>query len=114
MGIQYPTPQAKLVVTPGAEGLQSLRHAPATADSAPDEWRVGRILADTPFPFPWAQLVLTLLLFYALTVPFLVVAFVRAPWLGILINFMCVQASAGAYFWISLAVIGIVVSFVCA
>ena len=52
------------------------------------------MLADTPFPFPWAQLVLTLLLAYTLTVPFLIVAYCNAPWLGLVLDFMCVQARA--------------------
>jgi len=38
---------------------------------------VCRILADTPFPFPWAQLLTLFLVAYAVSLPFLVVAFVK-------------------------------------
>lgn len=51
-----------------------------------------RVLADTPFPFPWAQMVLILLILYALLVPLLVVAFVNRTWVGLVINFISVQS----------------------
>lgn len=51
-----------------------------------------RAIADTPFPFPWAQMVLIMLMLYALTVPLMVVAFVDSTWMGCLINFFCVQS----------------------
>lgn len=51
-----------------------------------------RILADTPFPFPWAQMVLIMLIFYALTVPLVVVAFINSTWVGLVINFLSVQS----------------------
>lgn len=53
---------------------------------------VCRAIADTPFPFPWAQMVLIMLLMYAMTVPLVVVGFVDSIWLGCLVNFFCVQS----------------------
>lgn len=40
---------------------------------------------------------LTLLLAYAVTVPFLMVAYINAPWIGIILDFMCVQACAPSF-----------------
>ena len=51
-----------------------------------------RVLADTPFPFPWAQIVLIMLILYALIVPLIVVAFVNRMWIGLVINFLSVQS----------------------
>ena len=51
-----------------------------------------RAIADTPFPFPWAQMVLVMLLMYAISVPLVVVAFVDSMWMGIVVNFFCVQS----------------------
>ena len=51
-----------------------------------------RAIADTPFPFPWAQMVLIMLIMYAISVPLVVVAFVDSTWLGIVVNFFCVQS----------------------
>ena len=45
---------------------------------------------DTPFPFPWAQLVLILLLVFSATCPLLIVAWVDSIWLGVLLNFFAV------------------------
>ena len=43
-------------------------------------------------PFPWAQTVLVMLIFYALTVPLVVVAFINSTWMGLVINFLSVQS----------------------
>lgn len=51
-----------------------------------------RAIADTPFPFPWAQMVLVMLILYAVSVPLVVVAFVDSTWMGIVVNFICVQS----------------------
>ncbi|KAK9864551.1 hypothetical protein WJX84_008203 [Apatococcus fuscideae] len=51
-----------------------------------------RKLADTPFPFPWAQMVLVLLIIFAGTLPLMVVAFIDKLWLAIIIDFFSVQA----------------------
>ncbi|KAK9805550.1 hypothetical protein WJX72_004682 [[Myrmecia] bisecta] len=51
-----------------------------------------RKLADTPFPFPWAQMILLFLLMFALTVPVLIIGFVHRLWLALLLDFICVQA----------------------
>lgn len=51
-----------------------------------------RAIADTPFPFPWAQMVLIMLMVYAMTVPLVVVGFVDSIWLGLFVNFFCVQS----------------------
>ncbi|KAL0045047.1 hypothetical protein WJX82_006316 [Trebouxia sp. C0006] len=51
-----------------------------------------RAIADTPFPFPWAQMVLVMLIMYAISVPLVVVAFVDSTWMGIVVNFFCVQS----------------------
>lgn len=51
-----------------------------------------RAISDTPFPFPWAQMVLVMLLLYAITAPLVVVAFVDSMWMGIVVNFICIQS----------------------
>ncbi|KAK9827509.1 hypothetical protein WJX74_006552 [Apatococcus lobatus] len=51
-----------------------------------------RKLSDTPFPFPWAQMVLVLLIIFAGTLPLMVVAFIDKLWLAITIDFFSVQA----------------------
>lgn len=53
---------------------------------------VCRAIADTPFPFPWAQSVLILLILYAISVPLIVVAFINSTWQGLVVNFLCVQS----------------------
>ncbi|KAK9789401.1 hypothetical protein WJX73_006004 [Symbiochloris irregularis] len=50
-----------------------------------------RTLVDTPFPFPWAQLVLMLLLIFSITCPLLIVGFVNTLWLAIILDFIIVQ-----------------------
>ena len=37
-----------------------------------------RKVADTPFPFPWAQMVVVLLVIYTITVPLLIIAYVNS------------------------------------
>ena len=59
---------------------------------AADAVCIGRKLADTPFPFPWAQMVLVLLLIFAGTLPLMVVAFIDKLWLAVIIDFFSVQA----------------------
>lgn len=49
-----------------------------------------RKLADTPFPFPWAQFILVLLVFHTVTVPLLITAYIRVAWLAILLSGMSV------------------------
>lgn len=49
-----------------------------------------RILADTPFPFPWAQLLTLFLVCYAASLPFLVVAFVSDVWTAAALTFVAV------------------------
>ncbi|KAL3134602.1 hypothetical protein ABBQ38_006433 [Trebouxia sp. C0009 RCD-2024] len=51
-----------------------------------------RAIADTPFPFPWAQVVLIMLILYALTTPLVVVAFINSTWTGLAVNFLSVQS----------------------
>ena len=53
---------------------------------------MSRKLADTPFPFPWAQMVLVLLIIFAGTLPLMVVAFIDKLWLAVIIDFFSVQA----------------------
>ena len=43
------------------------------------------------FPFPWAQLVLLLLITFSFTCPLLIVAWVEPLWLGTVLDFICVQ-----------------------
>ena len=50
----------------------------------------GRILADTPFPFPWAQLLTLFLVSYAISLPFMLVSFVRDVWTAGLLTFLAV------------------------
>ena len=50
-----------------------------------------RVLVDTPFPFPWAQLVLMLLLVFSVTCPLLVVCWVDTLWLSVILDFIAVQ-----------------------
>lgn len=50
-----------------------------------------RTLVDTPFPFPWSQLVLMLLLVFSLTCPLLIVSWIEPLWLGVVLDFFCVQ-----------------------
>jgi predicted membrane chloride channel (bestrophin family) len=52
--------------------------------------RCGRILADTPFPFPWAQLLTLFLVSYAISLPFMLVSFVRDVWTAGLLTFLAV------------------------
>ena len=49
-----------------------------------------RILADTPFPFPWAQLLTLFLVSYAISLPFMLVSFVREVWTAGLLTFLAV------------------------
>ncbi len=42
-----------------------------------------RKIADTPFPFPWSQFTLVLLLVHNFTVPILYVAYIPARWLAV-------------------------------
>lgn len=53
-----------------------------------------RVLADIPFPFPWAQVMLILLILYALIVPLImiIVTFVNCVWIGLIVNFLSVQS----------------------
>eukprot|EP01024_Parvocaulis_polyphysoides_P005185 TRINITY_DN11299_c0_g1_i2.p1 TRINITY_DN11299_c0_g1~~TRINITY_DN11299_c0_g1_i2.p1 ORF type:complete len:218 (+),score=-1.61 TRINITY_DN11299_c0_g1_i2:84-656(+) len=50
-----------------------------------------RKLNDTPFPFPWAQAVLALLLMFALVVPIVITAFVKSTWLACTLTFLSVS-----------------------
>jgi hypothetical protein len=49
-------------------------------------------VADTPFPFPWSQVILLLLLLHTLTVPPIMVAYVAAPWLAVALSVISVVA----------------------
>lgn len=49
-------------------------------------------LAFTQFPFPWAQVVYMFLFLLAVTLPFIVVQFVREPWMAVMANFLVVTA----------------------
>eukprot|EP00210_Caulerpa_lentillifera_P008077 g7712.t1 len=49
-----------------------------------------RKIADTPFPFPWAQFVAACLLSYALTVPIVISSFVTAPLLAVVLDVISV------------------------
>lgn len=50
--------------------------------------RPRRKLADTPFPFPWAQTIIVFLLIYTLTVPIMVAAYISNAWLATLLSFI--------------------------
>ncbi len=49
-----------------------------------------RKLADTPFPFPWSQFTLVLLIFHTFTAPLLFVAYVPSKWLAVLLSVVTV------------------------
>lgn len=49
-----------------------------------------RKISETPFPFPWAQLVAVCLLVYALTLPFVISAYVSAPLLAVVLDMISV------------------------
>ncbi len=61
-------------------------------DATSQAFEQARKIADTPFPFPWSQFILLLLLVHTLTVPVLVVAYVAAPWLAIVLSTITVVA----------------------
>lgn len=46
-----------------------------------------RALAETPFPFPWAQLMAVLLLIYSVSLPVLMVTWTDEIWLALVLNF---------------------------
>ena len=48
-----------------------------------------RYLIDTPFPFPWAQLMIILLLAFQFTVPFVIAATVQSLSMGIILSVVC-------------------------
>lgn len=50
-----------------------------------------RKIADTPFPFPWAQFVAVCLMIYALTVPIVISSFVTAPLLAVVLDVISVM-----------------------
>jgi len=47
-----------------------------------------RALVDTPFPFPWAQVMVVLLLIYSCTVPLLMCTWTGTLWLALLLSFL--------------------------
>jgi predicted membrane chloride channel (bestrophin family) len=51
-----------------------------------------RKLAETPFAFPWAQLMVLLLVIYSITLPLLMVGWLEAVWLALLLNFFTILA----------------------
>jgi predicted membrane chloride channel (bestrophin family) len=54
-----------------------------------------RALVDTPFPFPWAQAMVLFLVVFSLTLPLLMVSWLRTVWLACLMDFVTVFC-----FWI--------------
>jgi predicted membrane chloride channel (bestrophin family) len=50
-----------------------------------------RKLVDTPFPFPWAQAVMIVLIIFTVVSPFLVAAFAKSVPLAIAMNFISVH-----------------------
>lgn len=54
-----------------------------------------RALVDTPFPFPWAQAMVLFLVLFSLTLPLLMVAWLRSVWIAVLMDFVTVFC-----FWI--------------
>ncbi|KAL4435251.1 hypothetical protein ABPG77_001933 [Micractinium sp. CCAP 211/92] len=49
-----------------------------------------RKLVESPFPFPWAQMVAMLLLLYSVTLPAMMVGWLQDIWLVLVMNFMSV------------------------
>ncbi|GMH35646.1 hypothetical protein BSKO_03514 [Bryopsis sp. KO-2023] len=47
-----------------------------------------RKLADTPFPFPYAQLVIALLIMFLVMLPFLFAGFILSDWLSVMLAFI--------------------------
>jgi len=54
-----------------------------------------RALVDTPFPFPWAQAMVLFLVIFSLTLPLLMVAWMKTVWIAVLFDFVTVFC-----FWI--------------
>eukprot|EP00201_Polytomella_parva_P009359 CAMPEP_0175070550 /NCGR_PEP_ID=MMETSP0052_2-20121109/18774_1 /TAXON_ID=51329 ORGANISM="Polytomella parva, Strain SAG 63-3" /NCGR_SAMPLE_ID=MMETSP0052_2 /ASSEMBLY_ACC=CAM_ASM_000194 /LENGTH=343 /DNA_ID=CAMNT_0016337671 /DNA_START=382 /DNA_END=1410 /DNA_ORIENTATION=- len=48
-------------------------------------------LANTQFPFPWAQVVMSFLIMMVCTLPFVVVTFLSEAWMGIMMSFITVM-----------------------
>lgn len=51
-----------------------------------------RKLADTPFPFPYAQLVMGMLIMFLVAIPFLFDTFIKATILSLLLNFITLMS----------------------
>lgn len=49
-----------------------------------------RKIAETPFNFPWAQLMVVILSIYTLTLPLVMVGWLKAAWLAIVLDFVSV------------------------
>lgn len=49
-----------------------------------------RKLTDTPFPFPWAQFVMVLLVLHSFLAPILIVAYIRTTWLAVVLSVVSV------------------------
>jgi hypothetical protein len=49
-----------------------------------------RKIAETPFNFPWAQLMVVLLTIYSLTLPLVMVGWLKAAWIAIVLDFVSV------------------------
>ncbi|GAB4814316.1 hypothetical protein N2152v2_001362 [Parachlorella kessleri] len=49
-----------------------------------------RKLVDTPFPFPWSQIIVAFLLMYTLTIPVMMAAYIKQVWLGVVLTFISV------------------------
>lgn len=49
-----------------------------------------RKLMDTQFPFPWAQVILLLVVLFVIMLPFVVAAYIGPTWAACVGNFFCV------------------------
>eukprot|EP01025_Chloroclados_australasicus_P009970 TRINITY_DN13879_c0_g2_i10.p2 TRINITY_DN13879_c0_g2~~TRINITY_DN13879_c0_g2_i10.p2 ORF type:complete len:252 (+),score=12.30 TRINITY_DN13879_c0_g2_i10:727-1482(+) len=76
-GFNVPGPLVSHLFTVMSEGMLAFEHC--------------RKLNHTPFPFPWAQMVLILMLLHMLTVPVMICAFIRDTYIAIVLSFMAVQ-----------------------
>ena len=70
--------------------LRGLKRSLVPTSDSDRRFPLCRMLVDTPFPFPWAQLLVLFLLGYALSLPWLVVAFVDHAWAAASLTFFAV------------------------
>eukprot|EP00201_Polytomella_parva_P014398 CAMPEP_0175066072 /NCGR_PEP_ID=MMETSP0052_2-20121109/16296_1 /TAXON_ID=51329 ORGANISM="Polytomella parva, Strain SAG 63-3" /NCGR_SAMPLE_ID=MMETSP0052_2 /ASSEMBLY_ACC=CAM_ASM_000194 /LENGTH=319 /DNA_ID=CAMNT_0016332715 /DNA_START=461 /DNA_END=1420 /DNA_ORIENTATION=- len=80
----HPSFESKVVASMFPFTLQSL-------DEVMGNFGQALKLATTPFPFPWAQVVMSFLVMMTITLPFVTVTFLEQSWIGIMMSFMTVM-----------------------